>query len=327
MEINGKELALRLGGRVIGDDSLIIRGVGSLNASKADEIIYASGRKNFHKAASGNCGVILTKKAFSDNDKVLIIVDDPRSAFVKCLMIFQHVNTYSGTVSERAIVSDTAQISKNVTIMQSVNIMENVSIGEGSVLYPGVFIGNNVKIGKNCLIHPNVVIGERCVLGDNVLIHAGVVIGADGFGFAEGPDGKQLKIPQIGAVVVEDDVEIGANTTIDRATSDVTLIGSGTKIDNLVQIAHNVRIGKNNIIAAQTAIGGSTVTGDNCIFAGQVGVADHCVIKDRVTIAAKSGVQSKEMEEGKTYFGIPAREIHEMRRILAATRKLAEKKH
>jgi len=201
-------------------------------------------------------------------------------------------------------------------------VEEGVRIGSGSVIQPGCFLGKGSRIGKNCLLHPRVTILQGCQIGNNVVIHSGVVIGSDGFGFAR-EEGVYKKIPQAGNVVIEDEVEIGANVTIDRATMGSTVIGRGTKIDNLVQVGHNVTIGENTVIAAQVGISGSVKIGKGCTLAGQVGIAGHLEIGDNVTIAAQSGIH-KSLPEGITVLGYPAREIQKERRIMAIVGKLPD---
>jgi UDP-3-O-[3-hydroxymyristoyl] glucosamine N-acyltransferase len=208
--------------------------------------------------------------------------------------------------------------------MERVSVLDDAVIGERSVLYPGVYIGREVRIGEDCVLHPNVVIQARCVLGDRVIVHAGSVIGADGFGYVQNPDGSHRKVHQIGNVVIEDDVEVGANVTIDRATCGSTRIGRGTKIDNLVQVAHNVCLGNDNILAAQVGIAGSSTTGASCMFGGQAGVADHCAISDRVTVGPQAGFQRKHTQPGGMYMGSPAIEMAKFRRIFTYFLKLPE---
>ncbi|MBU2472094.1 MAG: UDP-3-O-(3-hydroxymyristoyl)glucosamine N-acyltransferase, partial [Bacteroidetes bacterium] len=203
-------------------------------------------------------------------------------------------------------------------------IGENCSIGANTTIWHGTVISDDVEIRCDTLIYPNVSIRELSKIGNRVIIHSGTVVGSDGFGFAPKPDGTYEKIPQRGKVVIEDDVEIGSNCSIDRATLGETRIKRGAKLDNLIQIAHNVVIGENTVIAAQTGISGSTKIGDNCILAGQVGIVGHIKIANRTTIAGQSGISKSITQEGKTYFGLIALEISEARRVMVAQRQLPE---
>jgi UDP-3-O-[3-hydroxymyristoyl] glucosamine N-acyltransferase len=321
LQITVKELAAKLEARFEGDGGFIIRGIGALDQVSSDQVIYASGRKNFLRAVEGGCGVIITRKAFKETGKALILTDDPRGGYIFCLGFFAEKPVFQAG-SSAAVVDPEAEVASDAVILPGAVVDRGVVIGSGVVIYPGVYIGRDVKIGAETVIHANCVIGYNTEIGSRVLIHGGVVIGADGFGFFEDSEGRQQKIPQIGNICIKDDVEIGANCTIDRATAGSTVVGEGTKIDNLVQIAHNVKIGKNNIIVAQTGIGGSVVIGDNCVIGGQVGIADHCVIGDRVFIGSQSGIQPKVLDSGTSHFGSPSRPLSEMKRIIAATHKL-----
>jgi UDP-3-O-[3-hydroxymyristoyl] glucosamine N-acyltransferase len=216
-------------------------------------------------------------------------VAQPYVAFAKILQLFAPMIEYKRRVNSSAHIECTAELGEDVSIYPNVYIGERVTVGDRSVLLPGVFVGDGARVGRDCVLHPNVVVREECRIGDRVILHAGVVIGSDGFGYAGTGDGR-IKIPQIGTVEVQDDVEIGANTTIDRATLGRTVIRRGAKIDNLVQIAHNVTVGENSVIAAQAGIAGSTKLGKNVTLAGQVGVVNHIEIGDGATIGPQSGV-------------------------------------
>ncbi|WP_035586705.1 UDP-3-O-(3-hydroxymyristoyl)glucosamine N-acyltransferase [Hippea jasoniae] len=253
-------------------------------------------------------GCIIAPKSI-DPDKYknlnLVICDDPYLAFAVLLRHFYLPKPPSPKIDKTDIIGENSSIDETAHIEEYVVIGNNVKIGKHTRIMPFVYIGDNVVIKDNCLIYPNVVIRENCVVGNNVIIHAGSVIGSDGFGYAKTQEGRHLKIPQIGNVVIEDDVEIGANVTIDRAALESTIIKKGTKIDNLVQIAHNVEIGENSIIIAQTGISGSTKIGNNVILAGQTGIAGHLKIADNTIITAKSGIGTSIKKAG-IYSGIPA---------------------
>jgi len=214
---------------------------------------------------------------------------DPYVAFAKILQLFSASPQFSQQISPAAHVEPTAELNDHVTIFPHVYVGGGTKVGRRTVLYPGVFLGEGSEVGEDCVLHPNVVVRDGCLIGNRVILHAGVVIGSDGFGYA-GEGSEQIKIPQMGIVVIEDDVEIGANTTVDRATFGRTVIGRGVKIDNLVQIAHNVTVGEHAVIAAQVGVAGSTRIGKNVTLAGQVGVVNHVEIGDGAMIGPQSGV-------------------------------------
>lgn len=254
---------------------------------------------------------------------VLVRVENPYIAFLKLIEFFYPSPApLRKGIHDTAVISPDAKIGENVAIGANVFIGNRCTIGDNTEIWHNAVLHDDVIVGSNTVIYSNVSIREQCKIGNNVIIHSGTVIGSDGFGFAPLPDGRYEKIPQRGIVVIEDDVEIGSNCSIDRATLGETRICRGAKLDNLIQIAHNVVVGENTVIAAQTGISGSTKIGKNCVLAGQVGLVGHIVIADRTTIAAQSGISKSIIEEGKTYFGYPATEISEMRRIVAAKRQL-----
>ena len=232
------------------------------------------------------------------------------------------METVEQGIHPSAVIHETATIGSNCHIGAGVVISKNSTLGENSVIHPGVVIGPDVVVGSNSVFHANVVLREKVKIGNKVILHSGVVVGSDGFGFAR--EGQVYhKIPQVGIVIIEDDVEIGANCAIDRATIGATIIRKGVKLDNLIQIAHNVEIGENTVIAAQTGISGSTKLGKNAIVGGQVGFVGHVEIGDGVTVAAQSGV-SKSLASNSVVFGYPARPIMQAKREEAALRKLPE---
>ena len=266
---------------------------------------------------------IITSRDLRDSDKPLIITDNPSLAFSKVIELVapNHIG-YPKGIHPTAVISKSAKIGNNVAIGPNAIIEDNVSIGSNTVIYGGCYVGSLTAIGEGSLIYPNVTIRERVEIGKRVIIHSGTVIGSDGFGFAT-VRGVQKKIPQIGTVVIEDDVEIGANVTIDRARFDKTVIGRGTKIDNLVQIAHNVIIGRNCIIVAQAGISGSTVLGKGVILAGQAGIVGHIVIGDGAIVAAQAGV-TKSVPRGTKVSGYPAKPHSTAKRVNACVQRLPE---
>jgi UDP-3-O-[3-hydroxymyristoyl] glucosamine N-acyltransferase len=288
------ELADHVGGKVVGDGSVIVHKVAALDQAGPGEISFLTNPRYQRflpqcRASAVIVGHGVAQASPAQGQLNFIESAEPYVAFAKILQVLNPAQQFSAEVSSLASVDGSAVVGEFVTIFPNVFIGPGSRIGDRTVLMPGVFLGADVQVGADCVLHPNVVIREECRLGDRVVLHAGVVIGSDGFGYA-GSGAGRVKIPQVGIVVVEDDVEIGANTTVDRATLGQTVIGKGTKIDNLVQIAHNVVIGENSVIAAQAGIAGSSRLGKNVTLAGQVGVVNHIQIGDGATIGPQSGV-------------------------------------
>ncbi|MBN2830847.1 MAG: UDP-3-O-(3-hydroxymyristoyl)glucosamine N-acyltransferase [Candidatus Omnitrophica bacterium] len=316
-----KEIAGLVNGEVIGDSSIVITGANGIKEAEAGDITFLSNPKYYSLLKSTSASAIITSREVFDTDKPVIRVDNPSLAFVKVIALIKTDTTeHPKGIHASAILGKNVKLGKNVSLGAYAVVGDNVQIGDNSVVYPGVSIGGEVNVGINTLIYANVSIREKCIIGNNVIIHSGTVIGSDGFGFVD-IDGKHHKVPQVGIVEIGDDVEIGANVTIDRARFGKTIIGSGTKIDNLVQIAHNVAIGKNCLIVAQVGISGSTTIGDNVILAGQVGVIGHITIGDNVIVTAQSGV-SKSIPANVIFSGVPARPNMENQRIVACTHNL-----
>ncbi len=277
---------------MIGDGSVVIGNVAALDQAGPGEISFLTNARYRHLLPQCRASaVIVGRDVASGSVGALnfLVSADPYIAFAKILQLFSPVESFNAEVSLCATVDATAVLGESVTIFANAFVGPRARIGRGTVLYPGVFLGADAQVGAECVLHPNVVVRQGCRLGDRVILHAGVVIGSDGFGYA-GAAAQRVKIPQVGVVVVEDDVEIGANTTVDRATLGQTVIGRGTKIDNLVQIAHNVLIGEHSLIAAQVGIAGSARLGKNVTLAGQVGVVNHIKIGDGAIIGPQSGV-------------------------------------
>ncbi|MCX8069158.1 MAG: UDP-3-O-(3-hydroxymyristoyl)glucosamine N-acyltransferase, partial [Thermodesulfovibrionales bacterium] len=272
------------------------------------------------KIDSCNASALLTPKKIN-SFHAQIVTENHKSAFAKLLKLFYTKGHTIKGISKKAIISKRAKLSEGVSVGANATICEGAVIGKNAIIYQGVYIGKGVKIGDHSLIYPNVVIMDDCQIGNNVVIHSCSVIGADGFGYVY-EDGIHKKIPQVGNVIIEDDVEIGANTTIDRATLGSTIIGKGSKIDNLVQIGHNVKIGKNVIIVAQTGIGGSTIIGDGVVIAGQSGISDHAEIESGSVICARSGVTGKLPKN--IYLGMPAKPFKKSARAYEILHKLPE---
>ena len=297
MTASGKtlaQLAHHVGGRVIGDGRIMIRRVASIeDAGPGDITFLANARYQRFLSSSAASAVIVGPGVISDSLTVERIgyleVLDPYVAFAKILQLFNPPPAYSEEVSPDAHIDPTADLKARVTVFPNVFVGRETQVGARTVLFPGVFLGERVLVGEDCVLHPNVVVRDGSRIGSRVVLHAGVVIGSDGFGYAA-EDALRVKIPQVGIVEVEDDVEIGANTTVDRATLGRTLIAKGVKIDNLVQIAHNVWIGANSVIAAQAGIAGSTRIGKGVMLGGRVGIINHLTIGDGARIGPGSGI-------------------------------------
>ncbi|MDR1260041.1 MAG: UDP-3-O-(3-hydroxymyristoyl)glucosamine N-acyltransferase [Endomicrobium sp.] len=327
MELSSFELAKIVSGELVGDSNIILTGINELANAKKNEISFLGNLKYLSLALKSKAGVILVRTDMDISkikNKNFIKVLNPQYAYSIVLSIIEkeRLNSIVGSVHESASISNDAKIGKNVYVGQNVVIENEVKIGDNVRIFPNVYIGKNVKIGENCLIYPNVVIRENTVIGDRVTIQPGVVIGGDGFGFIKIKN-RTHKIPQIGRVEIGNDVEIGANTTVDRATFDTTRIGNWTKVDNLVQIAHNVQIGENCIIVAQTGIAGSTNLGNDVTIGGQTGLAGHLKIGNNVMIASQSGV-SKNIGDDKQVGGNPIAPINQSIKIRTLMRKLPE---
>jgi len=284
-----RDIASLVNGEIIGDPDVEITGVSGIRSAQEGDVTFLSDDR-YRKYLQGcKASCVLVKESIEALQTAQLKVANPQLAFAKLLGHFYVKPQKPLGISENAIVSDNANIGKNVSIFPFAYISDNVSVGNGTIIYPHVFVGHDTTIGEDCVIYPNVTLRENVRIGNQVIVHSGSVIGSDGFGYVF-EEGKHHKIPQVGGVIIEDDVEIGSNVSVDRATTGNTTIGSGTKIDNLVQIAHNVMVGKNSIIVAQVAIGGSTEIGDFVTLAGQVGVADHATIESGTMIGAQSGV-------------------------------------
>lgn len=287
-----RDIASLLNGEVIGTpdaDDVEISGVSGIRSAREGDITFISAERYRRHLPECKASCVLVKEPIKGLNIAQLRVSNPHLAFARLLGHFYVKPQKLLGISDNAIVSDKANIGKDVSIFPFSYISDNVSIGNGTIIYPYVFIGHNTAIGEDCVIYPNVVLRENVKIGNRVIVHSGSVIGSDGFGYVfEG--GKHHKIPQVGGVIIEDDVEIGSNVSIDRATTENTIIGAGTKIDNLVQIGHNVMVGKNSIIVSQVGIGGSTEIGDYVTLAGQVGISDHVTIESGTLIGAQSGV-------------------------------------
>lgn len=315
------ELARLLGCAFEGAGDTRLFGVSSLEGAIEGEIVFCADPKyrKLLETTRASAAIVSVEEKFERIPTIRSA--KPYVSFIKTVEFFYTPYRPEPGIHPQALVSPSATLGKDVAISAFVFIDENVEIGDGSVLFPFVSVYPRVKIGKQTVCHSFVSIREDCRIGDRVLLHNGVVIGSDGFGFQKTEDGAPLKIPQKGIVIIEDDVEIGANTTVDRAALGETIIRSGTKIDNLVQVAHSVEIGPNSILAAQTGIAGSSKAGKNFIAGGQVGIPDHITIGDNVIIAAKSGI-TKDLPSGSFVSGSPHLDIRTWRKAWAAIPQL-----
>lgn len=301
------DIANLVQGTVIGNDSITVSTLSPIDNIIPGALIFADGEENFKLAENSEAAAILVSQAIIDSKKPLIQVQNPFKAFIALLNHFYPQKKITPGIHPTAVIGENVRLGDQVYIGPYVVIESGSIIGNHSVLKSHIHIGHNVVVGNHTIIHPQVTIYDNCQIGSNVTIHASTVIGSDGFGYTF-VDGQHLKVPHSGHVVIENDVEIGANTAIDKATLGATVIGEGTKIDNLVQIAHSVKLGKHNIICAFTGIAGSTTTGNNVIFAANVGVSDHVRIEDEVILGARTGVPPrKHLKKGMVYLGNPAK--------------------
>jgi UDP-3-O-[3-hydroxymyristoyl] glucosamine N-acyltransferase len=317
-----KELAQWVGGTVVGDGEIEISGVGAIEEARAGEITFIANPKVLPKLSKTDASAVIVSKEVTQAEKPLLCVTDPYLAFAKILTLFSHRPYQRKGIDSRAWISSTATLGKDLTLSPFVYIGDSCSIGDRVTLFPGVYVGEDSSIGEDSVLHPHVSIYSGTVIGKRVILHSGVVIGSDGFGYVK-EGRKNVKIPQVGKVEIEDDVEIGANTTIDRAALGKTIIRRGVKIDNLVQVAHNVTIGEDSIIVAQVGISGSTKIGNNVTLAGQVGVVGHIEIGENVMVGAQAGV-THDLPANQGYVGSPALPHREFLRAITVFPKLPE---
>ena len=308
MEFTAELIAGYLGGEIAGDPKAVVTKLAKIEEGEAGALAFLANPKYEHYIYDTKATIVIVNRSFEPTAPVaatMIRVDDAYSCFAKLLELYVANKPRKKGVSPLAAIDASATLGDEAYVGEFAVIGANVRLGKHCQIYPHVYVGYNVRLGNNVQLFPGVKIYEQCEIGDNVTIHAGSVIGADGFGFAPDDKGAYHKIPQIGSVRIESDVEIGANTCIDRATMGSTVIRRGVKLDNLIQIGHNVTVGENTVAASQVGVAGSSKVGANCMFGGQVGIAGHLTVGDRVKIASKSGV-SNSIPEGETYMGSPA---------------------
>lgn len=322
------ELAAHVGGELLGDPGLLIHGLNGLAEAGPGEVsFYGSGKYRKQYEATRASAVLVGLDSPPREGVALVRVPNPHLAFAKLSALFHPARRFEPGVSPGAHVHPEARVHPEATVMAGATVERGASVGARTVLYPGVFVGEGASLGEDCLLYPNVTVREGCIVGSRVILHASCVVGADGFGFAfdaEGARGPEhFKVPQAGIVRIEDDVEVGACSCIDRATLGETVVGRGTKIDNLVQIAHNVKVGPMSLLCAQVGIAGSTEVGMGVIMAGQVGVVGHIRVGNMARVGSQSGV-AHDVEDGQTVSGTPAMPHREWLRASAAMGQLAD---
>jgi len=316
------EIAAKLGGEVVGNDDIEISDVAKIEDAREGEITFLANAKyaKFLKETKASA-VIVSEEVTQAGDIPLLVVQNPYFAFLKTVQIFYpSASLIEKGIHDTAVIGEGTELGESLSVGPYVVIGRRCHIGNGTVIMPGVVMGDDVRVGENCIIHARVCLREKIVLGNRVIIHDGTVVGSDGFGFVP-EEGKYHKIPQVGTVVIEDDVEIGANTTIDRATLGETRIKKGAKLDNLIQVAHNCTIGEDTVIAGQAGLSGSTHLGRGVRVGGQAGFAGHLSVGDGAAVGAQSGV-NKSVPQGMLVFGYPAKPHMEEFRIQAALKKL-----
>ncbi|MFC1567091.1 UDP-3-O-(3-hydroxymyristoyl)glucosamine N-acyltransferase [bacterium] len=323
--ITAKQIAELVDGKLVGNQDVIVSSASSIKETKKDSISFVACSKYYQYLDETKASVIITPidERIKSSNATIIMVANPMLAFAAVLnKLITLSNNKKIGIEKTAVVDPTAKTGKDVYIGQNVVIEKGVSIGDNTIIEANTFVGQNSSIGDNCRLYQNISVREDVIIKNNVIIHSGVVIGSDGFGFVFNT-GFHNKVPQIGNVVIENNVEIGANTAIDRATVGSTKIGEGTKIDNLVQIAHNVELGKNCLVCAQVGIAGSTIIGDYVTLAGQAGLVGHINIGDKAIIAAQAGV-TKSVPANETVSGYPAQNHSKARQTYSLLRKLPE---
>lgn len=306
MEFTAEQIANVIGGRVEGNKDAKVHTFAKIEEGTEGAISFLSNPKYTHYLYNTKSSIVIVNEDLElekDVDATLIRVKNAYESIAKLLQIYEASKPKKTGVAPQAYIAPSAKLGNNCYVGPFAYVGESAEIGDGCQIYPHAVIGDNVKVGTNCIFYPNTTIYQGCKIGNNVTIHAGSVIGADGFGFAPGADGYN-KIPQIGIVVIEDNVEIGANTCVDRSTMGATVIHKGVKLDNLVQVAHNVEIGENTVMSAQVGIAGSTKVGSWCMFGGQVGLAGHITIGDKTFLGAQSGVPGS-LKGGEELIGTP----------------------
>lgn len=327
MEFSAKQIGMLLGGRIVGDGERKVSNVAGLETAKEGDLCFLSDEKYVGYLPTTQASVVMMTEsiAFDGNTSAtLILVPNARGAMAQLLqLVAKTMNPARQGVEQPSFISEGVTVPEDTYVGAFAYIGKNVRLGKGVQIYPQVYLGDNVVIGDNTILYPGVKVYYNCVIGKDCILHAGVVIGGDGFGFEPNAKGVYQKVPQIGNVVIEDDVEIGANTTVDRAMMGETRIRKNTKLDNLVQVAHNVEIGESTVLCAQVGIAGSTKVGNHCMLTGQVGVAGHIEITDQCIFGAQSGIHASIKKPG-VYMGTPAIDAGTWRRAQVVFKNLPE---
>ena len=326
MQFTAEMIAALLSGEIVGDKSATVSTVSSIDGGKAGSLAYLTNPKYEQYVYTTEASIVLVDKSFEPKGEIkttLIKVENVGECVLNLLEMYNAARPRKQGISKLASISEKATIGEGCYIGDFVVVEAGAKIGDNVQLYPQCYIGDNVTIGEGTKLYAGVKIYEGCVIGKNCILHAGAVIGADGFGFAPKADGTFAKIPQLGNVILEDNVEIGANPCVDRAKTDSTIVHSGVKLDNLIQLGHNVEVGANTVMSAQVGIAGTTKVGSNCFIAGQVGIADHVVVGDRVKIGSKSGID-KSVGDDEIRFGYPALPGMQYHRSFAVFRQLPD---
>jgi UDP-3-O-[3-hydroxymyristoyl] glucosamine N-acyltransferase len=330
------ELAEFLGAKLTGDAGITLLGVANPDAAGPEDLIYAESMRQRERAGKSRALCVLAAEGMTLAGKATIEVKNPKFAFAKAAPWLAPAPALEAEIHPTAVIAGTAHVDTTARIGPYVVIEDDVEIGAGSEVEAFCFLGRGSKVGKGCRLHPRATLYAGAKLGDRVELHTGVVIGADGFGYVYG-EGRHIKFPQVGTVTIGDDVEIGCNSAVDRGSLDATEIAAGVKIDNLVQVAHNVKIGRNSVLAAQVGVSGSSTIGENVLVGGQVGIADHCEIEDGAICGAQAGIPTgKTIRRGQMVWGTPARPIEKFKEqygwfsrlpdLAARIRKLEEAK-
>ncbi len=328
MTFTADQIAVLINGKIDGSPNVEVSGFGRIEEAVDGQLAFLANPRYEEFIYSTNASIVIVNEKLELRQSIvptMIRVSDPYSSFASLLNYYQQLKTQQMKgIQQPSYISGTASYGNNVFVGAFAYVGDGSKICDNVKIFPGVYIGNNVEIGENCILHPGVKIYHDCIIGKNVTIHAGTVIGGDGFGFAPQPDGSFNKVPQIGNVVIEDNVEIGSNATIDRATIGSTIVRSGAKLDNLIQIAHNVEVGNNTVIAAQAGVSGSTKIGKNVMIGGQAGVVGHIQIADGTKINAQSGVSKSIKRPKSAVTGSPAYDYTSALRSQAITRNLPD---
>lgn len=325
MEFSAKQIAAYLQGEIVGDENASVHTFAKIEEGTPGALSFLSNPKYTPYIYSTRSSIVLVNRDFVPEQPVettLIRVDNAYESLAKLMTLYEQSHPKRTGIDPLAYVAPTAKIGKDVYLAPFACVGDGAEIGDGTELHPHATVGRGAKVGKDCILYTHATVYHDCRVGDRCILHAGCVIGADGFGFAPTPEGYE-KIPQIGIAVIEDDVEIGANTCVDRATMGATVVHRGVKLDNLIQIAHNDEIGAHTVMASQVGVAGSTKVGEWCMFGGQVGIAGHIRIGDRVNFGAQSGVPSS-VEEGRQLIGTPPMEMKPYFKSQAVFRKLPD---